>query len=188
MTILRRVRTVATGVAGTPWYSNFHFTWVSGTEQDHLDLISNWWSAIVAQLDNTVTWNTEDDMALIDDATGNITGVETGTGSAVVGAETANALPPANQGLVHWFTSSFVGGRQLRGRTFIPGMCVDQTTSVGALQPATRTDFAAAADDLIANSSTPGPFRVLSRTNGTSAVVDTASVPSFVAVMRSRRD
>jgi len=32
MTDLRRIRTVFTGVAGTPWYSNLYFTWVSGTE------------------------------------------------------------------------------------------------------------------------------------------------------------
>lgn len=188
MTILRRVRTVATGVAGTPWYTNMYFTRVATTEQGHVDAVVAFWQAIADQLDNSVSWAVEGDCAQIDDATGNIVGVDSATGASVVGAETANALPPANQALIHWLTGSFIGGRQLRGRTFIPGLCVDQTGSTGVLQAATRTDILTAAEGLITASSGPGPLRVLSKKNLTSAVVADATVPTEVAVMRSRRD
>lgn len=188
MANLRRVRTVATGVAGTPWYTNWYFTYTIGTEQDHIDLAVQFWTDIQANLDNSVTWTVEGDCAIVDDSTGAIVGVESGTGAAVAGTETASALPPANQALIHWLTGSFIGGRQIRGRTFIPGLCTDQTGSTGQLVAGARTDYSDAAGALITNSSSPGPLRVFSRRNGTSAVVQTATVPIVVSVMRSRRD
>jgi len=188
MATIRRVRTEFTGVAGSPWVSNMYFTWVNGTEQDHVDAVGVFWAAVDARIDNSVTWATESDVAVIDDTTGNITSMETTTPATGAGGGTSDPLPYQTQALCHWLTNSFLSGRQIRGKTFIPGLCEDDNTSTGLLVSTTQTIIQDAADALIAASSSPGPLRVFTRVNNTSVVVETASVPTKWALLRSRRD
>lgn len=188
MTSIRRVRTVFSGVAGTPWYSNFYFTLVNGTVQDHLDLVGAFWGAVDARIIPDVTWETESDVAVIDDATGQLTGIETGTGPSGVGSQAGIMLPASNQALVHWLTGSFLNGRQLRGRCFIPGLTETDNDAGGTLSATAQSVIQAAADALVTNSATPGPLRVFSKSGFTSATVSSADVPTKWAVLRSRRD
>lgn len=188
MATIRRIRTVFSGVAGTPWYSNMYFTWVNGTEQDALDAVADFWGAIDAQMNNAVDWATEGDIAVIDDATGQITSIESGTGGTGTGAVATALLPPATQGLVHLLTNSFLNGRQVRGRCFVPGLTEADNDAGGVMAAGTQTIIQNAINALIAGSSTPGPLRVFARSQATSVVVQTATVPTKFAVLRSRRD
>lgn len=188
MATIRRIRTVFTGVAGTPWYSNMYFTWVNGTEQDALDAVAAFWGAVDARMTQNVSWGTEDDIAVIDDATGQITGIETGSGGSGTGAQTSNALPFQTQGLLHLLTNSFLNGRQVRGRCFVPGMTETDNSVDGVMEAAGQTVLQTAADALITATSTPGPLRVYARSQATSVVVESITVPTKWAVLRSRRD
>jgi len=188
MALMRRTRTVFSGVAGTPWYSLMYFTWVSGTEQDHLDEVAAFWGAIDARIDNNVSWATEDDMAIVESSTGEIVSVEVGSGGTGTGGGTSDPLPAATQGLVNWLTGAFVGGRQVRGKCYIPGLCEDDNTATGVMVGTTQTIIQNAADALIANTSAPGPLSVFSRVNLVRETVTSATVPTKWAVLRSRRD
>lgn len=185
---LRRIRTIFTGVAGTPWYSNMFFTWVAGTEQAHLDAVGSFWNAIDSQIDNNVSWAVDDNAAVINDTTGDITQIEVGIGPTGAGGGTSAPLPYANQGLVNWLTNDFIAGRQVRGKTYIPGLCEDTNTVSGVMEPVAQSVLQSTADALIAASSAPGPLRVFSRKNLTSAAVESAQVTNKWAVLRSRRD
>lgn len=188
MAILRRVRSVATGVAGTPWYTNLYFTWVTGTTQAHIDVVRDWWTNLAGSLDNSVLWTVEGDCSLVDDTTGQVTGIESATARTVNGTSATAALPPATQILLNTFTSTFVGGRQLRGKIYVPGLVASTSDANGAPVAATKTLVLAQGNLLISASSTPGPLRVWSKKNGMSAVVNAVSTPSKFAVLRSRRD
>jgi len=188
MAQIRRIRTVMTGVAGTPWYSNFYFTWVNGTESDHVDLVSAFWGSLANLIDNGVLLTIEGDTAVINDANGEITGVEVAAPGSVAGTATDAALPPATQAIGHLLTGTFVGGRQVRGRCFVPGLTIKSNTTAGSLLNTSQSTLQASFDDLIADSGTPGPLRVLSRVHASSYIVDAAVVPVKFAVLRSRRD
>lgn len=176
------------GVAGTPWYSNMYFTWVTGTEQDALDAVAAFWGAVDANMGLAVDWATEDDIAVIDDATGQITAIEVGSGGSGTGGAAQDLLPLQTQGLIHLLTGSFLNGRQVRGRCFVPGLTENANDGSGLMLAATQTSIQTAIDALIAASSTPGPLRVFSRKNLTSLVVESATVPTKWSVLRSRRD
>lgn len=188
MTILRRVRSVATGVPGTPWYTNLYFTMVVGTAQAHVDLVRDFWTNCAASLDNSVTWTIEGDCALVDDATGQITGIDSVTARTVVGGSSTSALPPATQALINTLTGTFVGGRQLRGKIFVPGWVNSVSDSLGAPTTSLKTLLNTQGALLVSGSSSPGPLRVLSKRYLTSSVVNAVSTPSKFGVMRSRRD
>lgn len=185
---LRRVRSVATGVAGTPWYSNMYFTWVTGTAQAHVDLVRDFWTNCAASLDNSVTWTIEGDCAVVDDATNTIVGIDSVTSRTVTGSSSTSALPPATQALLNTLTGTFIGGRQLRGKVFVPGWVTSVSDGLGAPNASLRTLLVTQGGVLISGSSSPGPWRVLSKQYGTSAVINAVSSPSKFAVMRSRRD
>lgn len=185
---LRRVRSVATGVPGTPWYTNMYFTYVTTTAQAHVDLVRDFWTALAASLDNSVTWTIEGDCAVVDDITGQITGIDSVIARTVVGGSSTSALPPAVNAILNTFTGTFVGGRQLRGKIWLPGWVNSVSDSLGAPTTSLKTLLITQGQNLITNSSSPGPLRVWSKKNGTSAVVNSVGTPSKFGSMRSRRD
>lgn len=188
MAVLRRVRAVSSGVAGSPWYMNWYFTTVGPSAQPCIDGVFTYLSGLSSMITSSCVWTIEGDVANIDDSTGLLVGVEAATGGSNAGAAAGSIAPPANQALLHLLTDDFVAGRQLRGRQFIPGLVVSQLTPQGNLASATQTDALNAANALRTSSSSFGPWRVFSKTHLTSAPIDTITCPSKVAVLRSRRD
>ena len=165
-----------------------YFTLVGGSGQGVVDAVRDFWVAWAATLDNSNTITIEGDTALVDDVTGNITGIDSVLTRTTVPTGATNVLPPANQLVMNLFTSTFIGGRQLRGRTYIPGILATASDANGAVVSSTRTAVVTIGTALITNTSGPGPLRVWSRKNGTSAVVNAVSSPPKFGVLRSRRD
>jgi len=188
MTDLRRIRTVFTGVAGTPWYCNMYFTWVSSTEQAALDAVGDFWTAIISHINDAVTGTVEGDIPVVDDATGNIINMESATPETINFSGAGGITPPASQGLINTLTDTFIGGRRLRGKVYLPGIITGALGTNGAVAPANATIWNNAMAALVAASASPGPLRVYSPTHATSAVVTAHNVKSQFAVLRSRRD
>lgn len=185
MPIMGRIRTVFTGVAGTPWYSNIY---VLGTEDDaaaQVDAVGEFWATVSALMTGVVDWTVEGDVAQIDSATGDLVGVTSETPVSGSGTNAGDPLPYANQALVNWSTSVFAGGRNIKGKTFIPALCED-SNSVGTLLSASDGVITDAANALVA--ALNGSMVIYSPTNALAAEVTGASVPSKFAVLRSRRD
>lgn len=188
MVTLARVRTVFTGVAGTPWYSNLYFHTDATTPDVQIDQVRDFWTALVSFIDNGVTATVEGDVSLLESTTGAITGISSGTALLVVGTATQQAMPPATQGVLHEFTSIFVGGRQLRGKTFLPGLTINAADANGAPVAAFKTAVLGAGNALITAANATGNWQVWSKHNLVSSDIVSISTPSKFGVLRSRRD
>lgn len=187
MVMMRRVRTVWSGVAGSPYYTNMYFTFVQDQAVAAGTAVDLFWDALKAGIDTGVTARVEAEQAIVDDATGDTVDTETsGVAFETFGEDPGDPMPGFTQGLVRWQTATFVGGRRIKGRTFIPA--VTEGSNQNGVPVAGYVDrFPDAIGDLIDSSSSFGPLRIFSRTNLTSAVVISGSLAPSWSVLRSRR-
>lgn len=185
MVDLYRVRTVFTGIAGTPYLSTMYFRTIDGTAQQAVNAVGAFWGAVDGQMHTDLLWDTDSDVEVISDATGQIVSVQSTTPVSGGGALSGDILPPATQALIRWRTGSFVGGREIRGKTFIPGLTETAATS-GQVTTATLTAFETAAATLQGTAN--ANLVVYSRANNTHAEVVSSSCWAQFAVLRSRRD
>lgn len=188
MTILQ-VRTEFTGVQGTPYLNTLYFDAAGGTPQQAVDAVGTYWGDVDAQMTNEISWATDSEVEEINEATGTIVDIHGTTPASGGGALTDDILPPSSQALVAWTTSTFIGGRRLRGRSFIPG--VTEANSVdGILASVAFIAFSNAADALVADTSSTLVVwhRPVSGAGGQFGAVTSASQRQQFAVLRSRRD
>jgi hypothetical protein len=189
--VMHRVRTVFSGVPGTPWLSTFYFAAAIDSAQDAASAAGGFWGAVDALINTAVDWTTEADVSQIDEDTGNLVGVTSTSPVAGVGALNTEMGPLVSQGLIRWRTGAVINGRNLRGRTFIPGLCVSSQDDGGVVST-TLTTINAAASALISSADselviwhrppTPGA------SGGAAAPVVTGNMWNQYASMRSRRD
>lgn len=184
-----RVRTTITGVTGSPWLSTSYFLGAAdaptqGEATAASGKVGTFWGSVDNVMNDDIDWATEPDVAVVEE-TGEQTGSFVTTPSVGSGLASDSILPFATQALVRLFTGAFIGGRQLRGRLFIPGLTEAGSTD-GVLSPGTSTTILNAANALA--SPTAPRLAVWSRVNATAVAVGTASVWAQFAVLRSRRD
>lgn len=184
MASILRVRTVFSGVSGTPWYSNLYFDATTETGTSVTVATAAFWTTLKVVISNLITMNVEADVAVIDDVTGDITDLTTGTAASILGTASDEALPRATQGLIRARTGTYVGGREIRGRVFVPGL-TQQANDAGRPVGSFVTTLAGAAANL--RDADVG-WVVWSRARGQSAPVQSVSAWTQFASMRSRRD
>lgn len=182
-----RVITDHTGPAQgvTVWHFDGDLT-TPGIEQDVADATQTFWTAMRPLVVNDQTMTVQPEVLEVDVATGQTTGVASVTTTPAVGTSTADQLPQLAQALVRWRTGFYSSGRELRGRTFLPGLSVASTTSTGAVIAATITAINNAAAALLANPE--ANFGVWSAKYGTFASATSATTWNEWASMRSRRE
>ena len=186
---LLRVRTVFTGVTGSPWLSTLYFLpeAVDATQADADAAVvkaGDFWDALRPQISSLVSFLSEPqvaDLAL----SGEQVGAFSTTPVGATGQAAGDPLPYATQGLMRLFTPSFINGRQVRGRAFIPGG-VEAASTAGVPIGAYTTAANAAGTALLGG---VGPqLAVWSRTYAAASAVASVSTWSQWAVLRSRRD
>lgn len=180
-----RVRTVFSGVTGSPWVNTAFFIEGTSSAQDCVDAVGAFWGAVDALMDSSVTWTTLADVETVDAATGQVTAVASTTPVTGTGSGGASGIPIAAQALVRWRTGVYEGGREIRGRWFIPGLGTGSNTD-GVVTTASVTAIQTAAQALVNDPDTI--LCVWSRANNDSAAVTSASTWNQFAVLRSRRD
>ena len=185
MTALYRVRTVFSGVQGSPWLSTFYFLESAGTAQQAATAAGTFWGAVDAGISTSVSWTTEADVATLSDTDGQITALTATTPQTGTGADSNAMLPIVVQGLVSWRTGVFIAGRELRGRTYIPGMTEAQSVA-GIPESATRTFVDSAASTLIGSAN--ADLVIYSPSHNDSQQVATGRMQTYWAELRSRRD
>nr|CRY97360.1 hypothetical protein [uncultured prokaryote] len=186
MALITRVRTIWTGVAGSPAYTNLY------SIQGSLDTVTlhtataNFFNGIRDQVSTGTVMTTEGDVALIDSVTGEIVGVESVPEIANTGAGSGGRVPGADNILLRWFTGDYIGGRQIRGRTYLPYMRSGAITASGQVlgTSATAIENSASAYRIALG----GSAVVYSPKNGVGVQITSSSVWNEWAVMRSRRD
>lgn len=184
MPTVNRIRTVATGVAGSPWYVNMHFAGEGGpSAADEVAAVVAFWQQVAGFLDNAVTYQVQSDVVQLDSATGQQTGIVVTPGGARQGTDASPALPPANQGLIRLTSNAFFGGRRIRGRIFVPGVTSGSQDANGKPSADFRLAMQQGATYLVQNG-----LSIYSPTNRVVAVVSGVSTWTEFAVLRSRRD
>lgn len=187
MPSILRVRTVFTGVAGTPWYSNVYLNDDGGEVQIGLDQMAAFWGGLATLMKSGITWTVEDQAAVINDATGEVVSVASGSGDTGAASSSGNALPYQTQALASLHTGVFNGGRELVGKMYIPGLVEDLNSATGTVDTTFQGDLADSIEEI---STTPGNLTqvVYSPTYHLSSMVTGVTVGSKWAVLRSRRD
>ena len=179
-----RTTTLITGTAGGPYYSTFHFEGTLQAEADAAAIAARtFWDGIKTQISTGAAVDVLDEVEVVDVPTGQVTQVYISPTASVAPSGGGDYLPRANQGLIRWLTGIYVAGRQLRGRTFIPGATELMSTN-GTPDTSYKTPLQTAANALVGTSD----FGVYSPTHGQFILGATASVWDKWAVLRSRRD
>ncbi len=181
---LYRVRTAWTGGPGGGLLSTHYFESLGGTAAAANTAVGALWTALASTISNTLTARTEAAVFLIDENTGQPTGIDAVTPITVAGGSAADPLPYTSQAVIQWRTGTFIGGRELRGRTFVPGMTEGNNTA-GVPIAGFQTTVNAAAAALIADANSA--FCIYSPTNATFDTVVTGQCWSQWGVLRSRR-
>lgn len=184
MTTLRRATTVWTGLPGMPGYTTLYCDSSNATPSDFTDGIGEFLTEIKTDfISQDVTATVLDEVQTVDSTNGQITGVDSGGGNKVfTGALTQDSLPLSTQLLLQFRTGAFFGGRELRGRMFIPGLCEPSSTD-GTVDPDTVSGIQGPADTLFSVL-----LAVYSPTKHQWASVNSVTVWDQWAVLRSRRD
>lgn len=181
-----RVDTVMTGDPGAPYLSSMYFTGDDQTEAGQAaSAVRAFWAAIVSSMVAPLSIQVQPEVVSVDVATGEPIEIFSTTQDVLTATGSGDALPWATQGLVRWRTGFFIGGREVRGRTFIPALTEGHSTA-GRPTAALLTILNGAASGLIADANSQ--LLVYSKTHHSSADVVTGSAWSEWAVLRSRRD
>lgn len=124
----------------------------------------------------------------LDDATGQV--VQSWTDPAArsgFGLLTEEPVPDASQGLIQWRTSEYRGGREVRGRTFIPGLGVSVLEG-GELSAAAIGQINVAAANLVTPSVGFGVWkRPVGGAGGELVPLSAGTAWTELAVLRGRR-
>lgn len=183
-----RVETVLTGTSGAPYFNRLNFLETQGVDPaldatNAAAAAAAFWIALSPALHESLDWAVQQDVIQYAEGTGQPVasypqGGQFGKGSAI-----SDPLPWATQMLVQWFTGIYVGGRQIRGRTFVPGLNESQSSN-GRPDPDTMDLVQAAGQALVDDAdSTLGIY-----SKGQTRAVTGVGVWSKWAILTSRRD
>lgn len=136
-----------------------------------------------------IVWGFPGEVTELNTATGALEAVHVVTPPANV-TSTGAGVYAAPAGIrVEWRTDAIVGGRRLRGRTFVVPLITSGYDTGGTIASSTLTTMASATSNYLSTvvftSANPS---VWSRTHGVQADITSAFLPDEVAVLRSRRD
>lgn len=183
MVNLIRIRTIATGVAGSPYYTNLHFVGGAAEAQQAATDVYDFWNFLRTDFKSGLSFKVDAESAIIDSATGLIVDQVPTTVAAVVGADAGDLLPPQVQGLVRLRTPTFVGGRRILGRFFLPGF-TEAKSANGQPDTPTFQRIDAAAKQLMNRAGSE--LCVYSPTKFTFGVVTQATAGPNWSTLRSR--
>jgi hypothetical protein len=187
MTNLFRVRAIATGVAGSPYYLTTYGLTATGTAQQATDAVRTMLYAGRGCQSSTLNTDMEDSVQTIDSITGQPLGEEGVNGGAGwLGANTGEMLPRQVQLGVSLRTGTFSGGRQIRGHFNLPAIGEQKNTTGGGPNQADSDviAFQTAINALVA--STTFEWVVYSRKLGSQATVQSASISNMWFTLRGR--
>lgn len=183
-----RVITEITGGSGGPQWSTMHF---GGTTEGEAAAAALAAAAFWADLQDTLTaayqFHFDGEVYRVDPATNQILEVFLTAGWDRDGTKAGETLPWATQGLVRWRTGTYVAGRELRGRTFIPGW-LESESGGGVPSPAAVAAMNAAGLQFLTSAAPAGGAVVYSPTHGVASAISAAQAWDRWAVLRSRRD
>lgn len=180
------VKVTFTGGPSGDWLSLFHIDrLLGGGAQDSVDTVRDFWASLSTWLNQSVTAHVLGSVEIVDPITGQPTGIDSVLQRDVAFTNPADALPWQTQGLIYWNTGTWIGGRQVRGRTFIPANVENLNDTNGQPTSALLNQLNTSAQ-LISNSSTSVPG-VYSRKHHNTYPIVSHTVRTTWSVMKTRR-
>lgn len=194
MASIYRITAEWSGWQGAPGFTNLYFRNIEGAggTSDMQGRVRTFFAAFNNALPSAVRIQVQGEVAVIDDATGEITAFISNTPPAVVQGEYSGPYSAASGVCITWLTSGVRNGRHVRGRTFIVPLGAPAFESDGTvanpqgLQTIAQGLLDPLGDDMVVWSR-PGLLNG-STQPGTSFDVTGARVRDRTAVLRSRRD
>lgn len=184
---LLRLSTTWTGSAGSPYFTQSYFQG-AGDAAHASGAVTALWTLIGAMatyIDDALVASISGDAEIIDVSNGQITSVVSVTGAVNAGSATGDALPPLVQGLARFNTGTYINGRQLKGRMFIPGMMEANNTVVGLPSAGMIGAINTALASYIGHASDPSVF---SDTHHAASSISSATLSPKWSYLRTRRD
>lgn len=182
---MNRIR--ATWVGGVPGGGISTFYTV-GTSPD-VSALKTWFTALAPYLPPNVTITIPSNGDTLESTTGVLTGGWSGTGGGTV-TGTGNSAYSDGVGMTSvWNTGTVVGGRRLKGRTFICPLAQGFASTDGTLNNTIVTAVQSASNTLVAAAllyvwHRPKPS---APTSGVIATATSSTIPDRVTALRSRR-
>lgn len=184
------------GFSGAPGYTNLYLLNPEVPTQAVLDAagvrIRNFLATLGTSMPAGVSITFPNEVDQFNTTTGELEGtLPTASQNAVTGVPSGNYSSAVGM-CVNWTTTQIVGGRRLRGRTFLVPLAAAAYGPDGTLSDTVRTTVLTAANTFISEQNNlvmaiwakPNP----SRPEGVSAQVTSVSINDKTAVLRSRRD
>lgn len=186
MATVRRIEVVWSGLNGLPGVSVIHsLDSVTGA----LAAIRAFFLACQSVFPSGLTFSFPASGDTFESTTGVLVGGWSDTAVATVPASGAVAYAAGVGAFVKWNTGAIVGGRRLKGRTFMAPLGNDRYDGSGTIVDGSVTTMQTAANTLVAT----GVMNVWHRPTSVGAadgalhVVTSATVPDKVTALRSRR-
>lgn len=191
-----RVRTVSTGVAGAPWYTNVYFREGEGrTANEAATAMRAFWESVSGIIASSITMQVQPDVAIVNELTGEITGYDSTVQTAVLGQSSSPIGATVLQGLISLRTGGVRKSRKVQGRIFVPGIVGGNTDAAGTPSSTMVAALQTAANGLIDDLPNVQPvvwcrpFELLELPfPGAQFDVTAIAARDFWAVLRSRRD
>lgn len=186
MALLNRYQLDVLGLVGGPGLMTYTIdpAITENSAQDFVDAVKAFIGVFDLFTTTAITYSGFAYVEGFDSVTGTVSGQEPVVPFTEAGDDSTAALPPVTQALVTWSTGVWLNGRQLKGRTFIPGLCEDSNEPGGVLQTGVGSTIQTGANALVSAAG----LVVWSRTHGTFEPVATAQVSSKWAYLSGRRD
>jgi hypothetical protein len=180
-----KVVTEFTGVAGSPYFNTLVFAGSGATDaQAAATAARAFWAALQGNLADTLRGQVQLEVVEFQISDGASIAVWPVTSAQIVYTASNTMLPRATQGLVRLRTGFFAGGREVRGRIFIP--CLTEIANdIGVPSAAIITTVNTAVATMISGSA---DLLVYSPALSATASVTAGSMWSEWASLRSRRD
>lgn len=183
MAQIYRITTEMTGMPGGPYYNQTYWDDPSLINaQSAVASLQEFWDGMDSAISSQLTITVPGEVDVVESTTGQTVASEAVTGFTLPGGNANEALPLTTQLLLRLRTGVFVGGREIRGRMFIPG-CTEENNTGGRPSAALVTLANNAASSLV-----NGIMAVYSPTRRVYEDVTSATAWNEWAVLRSRRD
>lgn len=179
-----RVRVSITGVNGAPYVATHHFVPNGeGSVAAATAAAAGLWEDLSPLMVQEAHWEVENEVLELSTA-GVVTGSYTVDGQEGDGTSTSEMLPSAAQLVLQWRTGVYLGGREQRGRTFVPALA-QGVNDDGQTSAATRGVADAACLAFVNSGADPG---VWSRKNSSITSIANGFCWLEFGMLTSRRD
>lgn len=198
-----RVEAIWTGLGGSPYYSRFHFGEENGGEGGAdavaaAGAVQGYFSSLMPRLKAGLQVTIQPEVYSFRPSDGELLAAFPVSVAPYSGSVAQDPMPRAVQALGQFITGSFVNGRRLRGRTFIPGIPEGEASPTGGLSETFRSNLRTAVDLLRTGAPVGQPLVVWSQPReatenaparvGAVRAVSSTNVWTEYASLRSRRD